>query len=446
MRKIYIIDSSVFLAAPHALRCFDDNEVIIPMSVIKKMATVAQSGGPHHREAATFIRMMDELIDAPGSTTELENGGRLTVTSNENLSIYDEALERGGIIVTRDPAVRVIAHSKRLMAEPFRHDQEPLTDHIYTGRCRLYVSDEEMSTFAKERALVLDKDKDYYAVDEAGVVISESHRLMPNEYVILTCATNPSAATMLGRFDGTKIVPLSNRIRSGEPIFGVLPRNVGQRFALDALLNPDIPLVILRGPAGTAKSFLSMAAGLDQTMEQKRYKKCLLTRPNTKMDNDIGYLKGDEIDKIMPILRGLLDNIDNLMDMKEPGTDDKGGQQSAVTDLMDMGIVEMQSLAYMRGRSIVGQYIVADEMQNSTPTQALSIITRAGEGTKIVICGDTEQIDTPYMDCHSNGMVFAAERMKASPLCAQITFTEEESTRSALAQEAIQLMGQDVRD
>lgn len=221
---------------------------------------------------------------------------------------------------------------------------------------------------------------------------------MPNEYIVLVNDTNPTS-TMIGRFDGHKIVPLNRAITDGQKTFGVTPRNVGQKFALDALLNPDIPLVVLRGPAGTAKSFLSMAAGLQMVMEDQKYKKCLLTRPNTKMDNDIGYLKGDEVDKIMPILRGLLDNIDNLLDIKQPKNMDhaRDTQSSAVTYLMDTGIVEMQSLAYMRGRSIVGQYIVADEMQNSTPTQALSIITRAGEGTKIVICGDTEQIDTPFI-------------------------------------------------
>lgn len=444
MKKQYIIDSSVFLVAPHALRCFSDNEVIVPMPVIKEIAEVAQSGGPHHREAVTFIHTMDDLMDGPGRTINLENGGQLTISSK---SVYEAADENKGIIVTRDPAMRVMAHAMGLRAEPFKHDQNLLTDHIYTGRCQLYVSDVELSTFAKEKALILYKDREYYATDEQGTILSENYRPMPNEYIVLVNDTNPTS-TMIGRFDGHKIVPLNRAITDGQKTFGVTPRNVGQKFALDALLNPDIPLVILRGPAGTAKSFLSMAAGLQMVMEDQKYKKCLLTRPNTKMDNDIGYLKGDEVDKIMPILRGLLDNIDNLLDIKQPKNMDhaRDTQSSAVTYLMDTGIVEMQSLAYMRGRSIVGQYIVADEMQNSTPTQALSIITRAGEGTKIVICGDTEQIDTPFMDAYSNGLVFAAERMKQSPLCAQITFTEAESTRSALAQEAIQLMGTDAKD
>lgn len=450
MSKSFVVDSSVFLSAPYALRCFADNRVIIPTSVIREVAEVARKGGAHHREAVTFIRTMDELLTGPGHTIDLEEGGQVIVMDDEagNDNIYTLSQRQGATIVTHDPAVRVMARYNGVAAEPFKHDQELLTDYIYTGRCTLYVSEDEFQTYCREGSLTIDPKKDYTATAENGDTISEAHKLMPNEYVILVSSSDP-AKSKLGRYDSEakQIIPLAPAAMGDSPVFGVLPRNVGQKFALDALLNDRIPLVILRGPAGTAKSFLSMAAGLQQVMENQSYKKCLLTRPNTKMDNDIGYLKGDETDKIMPILRGLLDNIDNLIDIKGTKSAKELAQQPgnhAVDTLMGMGVVEMQSLAYMRGRSIVGQYIVADEMQNSTPTQALSIITRAGERTKIVICGNTEQIDVPYMDCHSNGLVYAAERMKESPLCAQITFSEKESTRSPLARDAIRLMGPNV--
>lgn len=436
--KNYVIDSSVFLYAPYALRVFEKNDVHIPMLVIRELAHIAKNGGEHHREAIAFGRMMDGLLDAPGRTAELEGGGRLFICglNDEDIFTTTQAIP-GAILVSRDPMVRVMARSRNIPAEPFRYEQSELSDKPYTGRCVLYVSHDEMCKFADTGKLALDPKKQlgdkYTAVDADGEDLGEGYSLTVNEYVVLTDMDDPQR-TMLGRFNGHEIVKLSHYALGNGQVFGITPRNVGQRFALDALMNPDIPLVILRGPAGTAKSFLSMAAGLQQAYEPatRIYKKILLTRPNTKMDNDIGYLKGDEKDKTMPILRGLLDNIGNLM---MESADDP------VAYLLEHGVLEMQSMAYMRGRSITDQFIVVDEMQNSTPNQALSIITRVGEGTKIVVGGDVEQIDSAFLDVASNGLTFAAERMKGSPLCAQITFSKHESTRSPLAQEAIRRMG-----
>ena len=243
---------------------------------------------------------------------------------------------------------------------------------------------------------------------------------------------------MLGRFDGEEIVPLRFYQRD-HPVFGVSARNVGQQFALDALMNPDAPLVILQGPAGTAKTFLSMAAALEQTYSKNVYRKILITRPNAKMDADVGYLKGDERQKVLPTLRGLLDNMENLM-QQDPRDRKKDGIncESPADTLLANGIVDAQAMAYMRGRSICRQFMIVDEMQNSTVNQVLSIITRVGEESKIVLLGDPNQIDNPYLDRISNGLVYAAERMRGSPLCWQITFNERESTRSPLAREAIE--------
>lgn len=440
----YILDSTVLLYAPHALKVFDEHEIYIPMSVLHEMAKIAQNGGPRQRDALAFGRMADAIMNSPGKMFELDGGGVLYATGRNDESIFDVAASmEDAVIVSRSPMVRVLARANKIQAEPFKYERSELSEHPYTGRCSLYISGDEMAEFAKAGNLTLDPKKYYTATDEHGDTVSDAYTPSANEYLILTSMENPSH-TMLGRHvrDG-RIVPLLPVAQTG-PVYGVKPRNVGQKFALDALLNPAIPLVILRGPAGTAKSYLSMAAGLSQVMVngQQSYKKVLITRPNTKMDNDIGYLKGDETDKTMPILRGLLDNIDNLVesDSNEERADGKPGESPAM-HLVDMGVLEMQSMAYMRGRSIVGQYIIVDEMQNSTPTQALSIVTRVGEDTKIVVCGDVEQIDAPFLDEHSNGLAFVSERMKDSPLCAQITFTEKESTRSPLAQEAIRLMG-----
>lgn len=286
-----------------------------------------------------------------------------------------------------------------------------------------------MAEFVQNKELTLNPNEPYYATDPANNLAVAGYKLTANEYVTLINSCDPESSTLLGRFDGKKIVPLYHCPRN-RLIFGVKPRNAAQMFALDALMNPDIPIVILKGPAGTAKTFLSMAAALEQTLETHQYRRILATRPNTKMDNDVGYLKGDEKDKVLPTIRGLLDNVDNLMPGDEPGG-------SALDELMSRGVIDAQAMAYMRGRSITRQFVIVDEMQNATPTQALSLITRIGDESKIVLLGDPDQIDNPFLDRRSNGLVYASAGMQGSKLCCQLTFTEKESTRSELAKEAL---------
>ena len=438
--KKYIVDASVFLFAPYALGAFDDNEVIIAKSTLRQIAETAHKGtGESRANAIEFSRLLDSLFDSPGASVSIENGGLLVIAGHGTEDIYTIAASENATIVTRDPIMRVMAKSLDIPSEAFRSEQLVSNAHPYEGRCNLYVSANEMQTFAQEKSLYLSSDNSYIATDSDGETISENYRLTPNEYVTLINAESPNGGTMLGRFDGTRIVPLL--YKKDHPVYGVTARNAGQMFALDALMNPDAPLVILRGPAGTAKTFLSMAAGLEQTINTNVYKRILVTRPNTKMDNDVGFLKGDEVEKVLPSLRGLLDNIDDLMGGsrgKEMKDDSPLG--SYLDDLMERGVIEAQAMAYMRGRSIKYQYMVVDEMQNSTATQALSIITRIGDFSKIVLLGDPAQIDSPYLDSKSNGLTYAAERMKGSPLCWQVTFSQKETTRSALAKEAIERM------
>lgn len=428
--KVFVLDSSVILYTPYALGMFDDNMVVIPRSVLQTVAKAAQTGvGEIRANAVEFGRILDSVLDGPGESTMLENGGCVKIAGTDEDSVCAVAETMEGILVSRDPMARVMARSRGLRAEEFKAEATT-GSQSYTGRCTLYVSNGEMRRFVDSGRLALDQQKDYCATDAEGEVLSECYKLTINEYVTLVDSSNPSGATLLGRFDGENIVPLFY-YGENKPVFGVRARNVGQKFAIDALMNPNAPLVILSGPAGTAKTFLSMAAGLEQTMETNSiYRRILVTRPNTKMDNDVGFLRGDEKEKVMPTLRGLLDNVDNLMpDAENP-----------VDELMARSIIEAQAMAYMRGRSITRQYMIVDEMQNSNATQALSIITRIGDGSKIVLLGDPAQIDSPYLDSRNNGLAFAAARMKGSPYCWQLTFMDCESTRSPLAREAIERM------
>ena len=433
--KRFIVDDTVFLASPHALFSFDDNEILIPSSLVAVMGKHTKEHGEIRANASEFMHLLDSLYEVPGEDiVTLENGGLIHIFNDDGQDIFALADQRQAIIVSRDPSVRVQARALGLPAEPFKAEQVRPTGQRYMGRCNLFVSPDEMSQFARDRSLVLTKDN-YYATDPNGELLSDAYVLTPNEYVTLINSNNPNAGSQLGRFDGQKIVPLLY-YHKDHPVYGVTARNAAQMFALDALMNPNSSLVILQGPAGTAKTFLSMAAGLQQTLEDKIYRRILVTRPNTKMDNDVGFLKGDEKEKVLPTLRGLLDNVDNLMPTIGHSKDGYSSD-SCLDELLERGVIEAQAMAYMRGRSITRQYMVVDEMQNSTQTQALSIITRIGEESKIVLLGDPDQIDSPYLDRRSNGLVYAADGMKGSQHCFQLTFVEKESTRSQLAKDAL---------
>lgn len=465
--KSYVLDESVILFSPYAIFAFDDNDVFVPLSVVNQLRRIAEEDrGEIRANAKEFGILLDSLLggDAIRSGVKLNdgvklsNGGSLRIIGEPDQTPincagdtkYFHGLERA-TLVTRDPFTRVAANLQGVRAEDYKSEQSPAGNQVYEGRCCLFVSADELRAFAKERALELAKRKKYSAVKMDMVsLLSDDYKLTQNEYVVLVNSSNPKQ-TMLGRYDGRKIVPLLYYNDSFGPVYGVRPRNVGQTFALDALLAPPsvAPLVILKGPAGTAKTFLSMAAALAQTIDDwggddgTHYRKILLTRPNTKMDDDIGYLKGTETDKVLPALRGLIDNVDNLSsksDLPEQRSKDGVAMDSVLDTLLNHGTIDAQAMAYMRGRSIKNQYIVCDEMQNATIMQVLSLVTRAGEDSKIVLLGDPDQIDHPLLDKRTNGISYAADRMRGDPTCWQLTFDESECERSPLAAAAIARM------
>lgn len=468
MKKNFVIDSTILQLSPYAIFAFDDNNVYLCQRVIEEMKELSKTGDSETRGNARQLGIiLDDLFStiAEGNAEEdnighkipLENGGTLVYVPCHDLhmSSTDQIISlmfrlkganKEGILVSRDPYLRTTIKSELFRAEDFKSDSLPMGSAGYDGRCVVYVPGKQFMEFAEKKVLDVEPGKSrYYYTKSTGNSLPADYKLSINEYVIVVNGDDPQSGPLLGRFDGKKIVSLYGYAPTCRtPVYGVLPRNVGQRFALDALLTPaeKAPLVILKGPAGTAKTFLSMAAALAQTVDNweggSRYRKILLTRPNTKMDDDIGYLKGDEVQKVMPALRGLTDNVDNLMPHAEKGTGKFPGEGvSALDSLMTQGVIDAQAMAYMRGRSICNQFIIVDEAQNATVTQILSMITRVGDGSKIVILGDPDQIDHPFLDKKNNGLVYASERMMGSPLCWQVTFDESECTRSALASEAI---------
>lgn len=452
--KNYLLDISTLLYSPYAIHAFDDNNVIVPLCCIKELdRAISERTGDIRANAKECSRLLAALTECGGNLSKgvrLENNGTLRIIGDAEQDIYRVALEHkqeNYIIVSRNPNVRIIANQKGIRAEDYKSEQASSDEESYLGRCTIYVSKEELETFKEKSSLKLDGRTKYTKTRPDGTVLPDSYKLTTNEFVILNGSTG--GGTMLGRYNGKEIVPLRYMNQKNDvPVFGVKPRNVGQIFALEALLAPpdEAPLVILKGPAGTAKTFLTMAAALDRTYNNRYddnlYRKILITRPNTKMDEDVGFLKGDEVSKVLPALRGLTDNIDNLLTTKPSrgarfAHGDDSQPESAVEELMARGVIDAQAMAYMRGRSICNQFVIVDEVQNATVTQVLSMITRIGENSKIVILGDPDQIDHPYLDRRNNGLSYAAEHMRGSKSCWQITFDESECTRSELASEAI---------
>lgn len=273
------------------------------------------------------------------------------------------------------------------------------------------------------------KNGNYIGVETIPELKDEG--FVENEYVCLKCG-NMKAYTV---YRDKKLFVIDPKTL--KPC-NINAKNDSQKFALHALMAPSekIPLVILKGPAGSAKTFLSLAAGVDQTYDGK-YGKIIITRANVLADKDIGYLKGSLEDKMNPLLAPFYDNLESILRCLNGGEKEANDQiQMQIEDMKESGLLEIASLAYMRGRSLNEAFIIVDEVQNMSPLQVLTLVTRAGMGAKVVLCGDLDQIDAPNLDRENNALAYVSEKMKNSPLCAQITFNQDECVRSPLALEA----------
>jgi PhoH-like ATPase len=336
-------------------------------------------------------------------------------------------------LITKDIFERIKADTVDIKVEDFHEKVVPENESQYTGRADVYVSTEKLDKFYRDKYLEADELLSYSTSSESY----STSNLYPNQFLILHCQDNPRQ-TALARFDGKTAVPLI--YKEVKPL-GLSPRNVGQKFMLESLYTDaaKAPLVIIKGPAGTAKTLLSLAVGLQKIIEENsgQYRRILVCRPNVTMDEDIGHLPGSEQDKISPFMRPIFDNLQILIDSdereryrNEKELDDK------IRELFDRRIITTEAVAYLRGRSIVKNWVIIDEAQNLSPKQVKAIITRIGEGSKLILIGDPDQIDNPFLDSRSNGLCYASEKMKGSELCYQVTLKYDECERSPLAYEA----------
>ena len=453
MKKTYVIDTNVLIQAPYAMECFEDNNVVIPLVVIEELDGLKKAEGDKGANARQAIRNL-EKYRYEGTLLHgvaMKNGGMLKIETNcvhvelpeglpENkmdnriLKVCKQLVEEQEkvILVTKDLVLRLKANAIGMEAEDFTTEQVSLDDGAYTGRIEVYTPEDKFKDF-KRRGIEVEHA---YLIDDEGTAYKP--KLYQNQFVIIK-ADQSLKKTHLGRVEGNKIVPLI--YRKSQP-YGVTPRSVGQYFLQEALMMPaeQAPLVIVKGMAGTAKTFYSLAAGLEKMINNPtgEYRKILVTRPNAQFDSDIGFLPGDEQEKISPLMRPIIDNLEQLIDSDEDERyKNEGELVSKIEEIFARGIIQTEAMNFIRGRSFVKTYLIVDEAQNMTPNQIKGIITRAGKGTKIIILGDPNQIDNTFLDERTNGLSYASEYMKDSPLCYQIILNASECERSKLAEDAI---------
>ncbi|MHC1684621.1 MAG: PhoH family protein [Clostridiaceae bacterium] len=454
MKKTYVLDTNVILYSPFALLSFGENDVVIPEVVLEELDRFKKDKGDLGVNARHAARIIDNLrlegILSEG--VQLPGGGTLRVEMNHYdvlippswdrkkpdnriLQVCKGLKEEGEdvYLITKDIFERIKADTFDIHAEDFHEKVVPEYTEQYTGRVEGYTSNENLNKFYSEKFLDIG---DLSVYDENGEK-QITPELFINEFVLIHSTEN-TKHTALGRYDGHKIVPLY--FKDILP-YGIVPRNVGQKFMLEALSigAEKAPLVIIKGPAGTAKTLFSIATGLHKIVEEKKegYRRILVCRPNITMDEDLGYLPGSEQDKISPFMRPVFDNLEILVDSdeKERYKDEKE-LNDKIRELFDRRIITTEAVAYLRGRSIVKNWIIIDEAQNLTPKQVKAIITRIGVGSKLILIGDPEQIDHPFLDSRSNGLCYASEKMKGSELCYQVTLKYDECERSPMAYEA----------
>jgi PhoH-like ATPase len=436
MRKNYVLDTNVLLHDPKAIFRFEDNHVVIPIFVIEEIDQFKREASERGRNARQITRLLDELRERGALSTgvSLDGGGRLTVAVPANrpelpsaidktamdAAILQTAFEVRGadpasptIFVTMDTNLRIRADALGLPAETYENQRVDVDDALEPGLRDVEVDGEAVDAFFRD-----------------GQVSMTLDHVRPNGGVVLHDRTNPNH-TALGRYDAAKKAVVALRVpRDG--VMGLRPRNKEQAFALDILLDDSIRIVTLAGKAGTGKTLLALAAGLKRCVEDGHYTRVLVSRPVMPLGRDIGFLPGDVDDKLNPWMQPIFDNLEMIF-----SAGSKKGSR-AYADLIASGQVQVEPLTYIRGRSLPQQYIIVDEAQNLTPHEVKTIITRAGDGTKIVLTGDTNQIDNPFLDAASNGLSVVADRFRGQHLAGHIVLSKGE--RSELAELAANLL------
>ncbi len=436
--KIFVLDTNVILHDHECIYNFEDNDVVIPITVLEELDKFKRGNDQINFQARQFVRVLDEIVG-----NDLFNGGillgpskgRLIIETGKPFSdklktsfredipdhrilaiaeyITEKHKDRKVVLVSKDINLRMKAKSLHIDSEDYRNDKVEDINVLYQGI-------REMKDFSDNLIGQL-YDSKSMTVEEAGI----SNPPFPNEFFIM----KGSRSSVLAHYN-----PFHTRLERVDKkvAYGIKPRNAEQTFSIHALLDPDIKLVSLTGKAGTGKTLLALAAAIAQ---HGTYDQILLARPIVALSNrDIGFLPGDAEEKVSPYMQPLFDNlavIKRCFGAHSP-------ELQLIEDLQKSDRLEISPLAFIRGRSLSNCYFIIDEAQNLTPHEVKTIITRAGEGTKMIFTGDIQQIDSPYLDMQSNGLAYLTDKMKGQDLFAHVNLVKGE--RSYLAELASDLL------
>ena len=430
--RSYLLDTNVLLHDANAINVFSEHNVILTVDVLEELDRFKRGNDERARNARRVARTIDGLRDGHplSQGVSLEAGGKLFVFVTSFTSQLPEGMDRSVpdnrilaaalalrqlgqeiVFISKDINARCKADALGIKAEDFRN-QKINFDELYTGWSEHEVDDAAVDAFY------------------AGETVTVEADLRPNEGILLKSSSRPKkTARGIWRTEPGRIEPL--QFGDAHP-WGLSARNLQQQYALELLLRPDIQLVTMLGQAGTGKTLLALAVGLQLVAEEKQFRRIMVSRPIMPLGRDIGYLPGTKEEKLGSWMEPILDNLQYLVDPKLEQSSDK------VDYLFDTGILEMEAVTYIRGRSLPKLFIIIDEAQNLTPHEIKTVVSRAGEGAKVVLTGDAYQIDNPYLDASSNGLTYVVERFREQSIYGHITLAKSE--RSQLASLAAELL------
>ncbi len=434
MKKTFILDTNVLLHDPNSMFGFAHNNIVIPIYVVEEIDNFKKELSELGQNARQVSRNLDTLRQtgslAKGVT--LPNGSTLRVATSARTLPLEITTDRGQdsrilavaldlkekltnkedvIFITQDMNLRIRCDAIGITSEGFEPEPNNI-DELYSGYTEINAKKEDIDTLYKTNKLDTKID------------------LIKNQYVILKDPNNSSTSALAKNCYKSNCL---TSIKSNLEVWGISAKNKEQSFALDLLLDDDVQLVSLIGKAGTGKTLLAIAAGLALVADEKRYQRLLVSRPIFPLGKDLGYLPGSVEEKLNPWMQPIFDNVEFLL-----GRSNSRQKRRSYQELIDMDLLQIEPLTYIRGRSIASQFLIVDEAQNLTPHEVKTIVSRAGESTKIVLTGDPYQIDNPYVDATNNGLVHVVNRFKNNALFGHVTLKKGE--RSALAEAAANLL------
>ncbi|MBS3741286.1 MAG: PhoH family protein [Candidatus Cloacimonetes bacterium] len=441
MKKIFVLDTNVLIHDPNAVYNFEKNQIVIPITVIEEIDSLKKGMDEKGRNARFISRLLDKLRkkNSLSKGVKTKTGGTLKVSlshkvsedlnndlitdKNDNLIIGTalhlqiENPNTEVILVSKDANVRIKADTLGIKAENYEHEKVNF-EELYTGILKHETSKKELQNLREELEIKNTFGLQYY-----------------NQFLLMYEKDN-FGNNIVARYDKDENTVQVIEDYTKNRVWGIRALNPEQEASFEILLDDDIKIVSLLGMAGTGKTLLALAAGLRKVIEEEKYSRLIVTRPIFPLGKDIGYLPGTKEEKYDPWMQPIYDNMEILLHTKEQQKNlgkktSSSKPNTTMDDYLDFGFIQMEPLTYIRGRSLPDQYLIVDEAQNLTPHEMKTILTRAGDDTKVVLTGDPYQIDIPYLDSESNGLSIVAEKFKDEQLAGHVTLVKGE--RSLLA-------------